>query len=103
MKKLSYDFFFSYWWGNVEMGPPDPILGVTEAYKKDTNPKKINLGVGAYRDDNGKPFVLPSVKQVCYYCILYFCNSSNLYVLFSEAFNHWKEHFIKGTKSVLSA
>ena len=46
------------------MGPPDAILGVTEAYKKDTNPKKINLGVGAYRDDNGKPYVLPSVKQV---------------------------------------
>jgi aspartate aminotransferase len=45
------------------MGPPDAILGVTEAYRKDTNPKKINLGVGAYRDDNGKPFVLPSVKQ----------------------------------------
>jgi len=46
------------------MGPPDAILGITEAYKKDTSPKKINLGVGAYRDDNGKPFVLPSVKQV---------------------------------------
>lgn len=43
------------------MGPPDAILGVTEAFKKDTNPKKINLGVGAYRDDAGKPFVLPSV------------------------------------------
>lgn len=53
----------SSWWNNVEMGPPDAILGVTEAYKKDTNPKKINLGVGAYRDDAGKPFVLPSVKQ----------------------------------------
>jgi len=46
------------------MGPPDAILGITEAYKKDTNPKKINLGAGAYRDDNGKPYVLPSVKQV---------------------------------------
>lgn len=45
------------------MGPPDAILGVTEAFKKDTNPKKINLGVGAYRDDSGKPFLLPSVKQ----------------------------------------
>nr|CAD7397129.1 unnamed protein product [Timema poppensis] len=51
------------WWSHVEMGPPDAILGVTEAYKRDTNPKKINLGVGAYRDDNGKPFVLPSVKK----------------------------------------
>ncbi|MPC69387.1 Aspartate aminotransferase, mitochondrial [Portunus trituberculatus] len=45
------------------MGPPDAILGVTEAFKRDTNPKKINLGVGAYRDDNGKPFVLPSVRK----------------------------------------
>jgi len=44
------------------MGPPDAILGVTEAFKRDTNPKKMNLGVGAYRDDAGKPFVLPSVK-----------------------------------------
>lgn len=45
------------------MGPPDAILGVTEAYKKDSNPKKINLGVGAYRDDNGKPYVLPCVRK----------------------------------------
>ena len=51
-------------WSGVEMGPPDAILGVTEAWKKDTNPKKMNLGVGAYRDDNGQPFVLPSVRQV---------------------------------------
>lgn len=34
------------------MGPPDAILGVTEAFKADKNPKKINLGVGAYRDDH---------------------------------------------------
>ncbi|KAG7209316.1 hypothetical protein KM043_015427 [Ampulex compressa] len=53
----------SSWWSHVEMGPPDAILGVTEAYKRDQNPKKINLGVGAYRDDNGKPFVLPSVRK----------------------------------------
>jgi len=53
----------SSWWSGVEMGPPDAILGVTEAFKKDTNPKKMNLGVGAYRDDNGQPFVLPSVRK----------------------------------------
>ncbi|XP_041375199.1 aspartate aminotransferase, mitochondrial-like [Gigantopelta aegis] len=50
-------------WANVELGPPDAILGITEAFKRDTNPKKINLGVGAYRDDNGKPFVLPTVRK----------------------------------------
>ncbi|KAI9358901.1 pyridoxal phosphate-dependent transferase [Zopfochytrium polystomum] len=49
-------------WAHVPQGPPDPILGVTEAFKADTNPKKMNLGVGAYRDDNNKPFVLQSVR-----------------------------------------
>lgn len=49
-------------WAKVPQGPPDAILGITEAYKADSNPKKINLGVGAYRDDKGKPFVLPSVR-----------------------------------------
>jgi aspartate aminotransferase len=53
----------SAWFGNVELGPPDSILGITEAYKRDSNPKKVNLGVGAYRDDQGKPFVLPCVRK----------------------------------------
>ena len=49
-------------WSQVQQGPPDAILGITEAFKKDGNDKKINLGVGAYRDDKGKPYVLPSVR-----------------------------------------
>ncbi|CAH0700366.1 unnamed protein product [Spodoptera exigua] len=53
----------SNFWSNVQMGPPDVILGVTEAFKKDKSPKKVNLGVGAYRDDNNKPYILPSVRQ----------------------------------------
>ena len=47
----------------VKMAPPDPILGVTDAFKRDKNPNKINLGVGAYRTDDGKPYVLECVKQ----------------------------------------
>lgn len=50
-------------WAGVQAGPPDPILGVTEAFKRDTDPRKINLGVGAYRDERGKPYVLPSVRE----------------------------------------
>ncbi|KAF8350018.1 aspartate aminotransferase [Amanita rubescens] len=50
-------------WSAVPAGPPDPILGVTEAFKADKDPRKINLGVGAYRDENGKPYVLSSVKK----------------------------------------
>ena len=47
---------------NVEMAPKDPILGVTEIYVADTNPKKVNLGVGVYTDDESKVPVLKSVR-----------------------------------------
>lgn len=50
-------------WAKVPQGPPDAILGITEAFKRDVSPKKINLGVGAYRDDSGRPFVLSSVRE----------------------------------------
>lgn len=50
-------------WSDCPMAPPDKILGLTEAFKADPNPKKINLGVGAYRDDKGKPYVLGSIKE----------------------------------------
>ncbi|KAI6136682.1 pyridoxal phosphate-dependent transferase [Pisolithus sp. B1] len=50
-------------WAAVPAGPPDPILGITEAFKADQDPRKINLGVGAYRDENGKPYVLNAVKK----------------------------------------
>jgi aromatic-amino-acid transaminase len=47
----------------VEMAPKDPILGVTEAYVADQNPKKVNLGVGVYTDDNGKVPLLECVRE----------------------------------------
>ncbi len=47
----------------VEMAPRDPILGVTEAFNADTNPHKVNLGVGVYCDDNGKVPVLECVRR----------------------------------------
>lgn len=48
----------------IPMGPADPILGLNAKFAADTDPKKMNLGVGAYRDDNGQPYVLPSVRTV---------------------------------------
>jgi aspartate aminotransferase len=50
-------------WNDIPLAPPDKILGITEAYINDSNPKKINLGVGAYRDNSGKPIIFPSVKK----------------------------------------
>lgn len=49
----------------VTMAPPDPILGVSEAFRADTNAMKLNLGVGAYRTEELQPYVLDVVKKVC--------------------------------------
>ena len=46
----------------VELAPKDPILGVTEAFVADKNPKKVNLGVGVYNDNSGKLPLLACVK-----------------------------------------
>ncbi|CAL9764745.1 unnamed protein product [Musa acuminata subsp. burmannicoides] len=47
----------------VTMAPPDPILGVSEAFRADTNDLKLNLGVGAYRTEELQPYVLNVVKK----------------------------------------
>ena len=41
--------------------PADAIFALTAQYLRDTFPKKVNLGQGAYRDSHGQPFILPSV------------------------------------------
>jgi aromatic-amino-acid transaminase len=47
----------------VEMAPRDPILGLNEQFAADTNPNKVNLGVGVYFDDNGKLPLLDCVQS----------------------------------------
>jgi len=42
---------------------PDPILGIIAAYAADPNPKKIDLGIGVYRDEEGNTPILESVKK----------------------------------------
>jgi aspartate aminotransferase len=48
---------------NVPLAPADPIFSLTAGYKADTFEQKVNLGVGAYRNDEGLPWVLPVVKK----------------------------------------
>ena len=73
-------------WQNLPLAPPDKIigricwslfiapvclvniylvllLGLNDMFKADTSPNKVNLGVGAYRDDFGQPFLLNSIKE----------------------------------------
>jgi aspartate/tyrosine/aromatic aminotransferase len=47
---------------SVATAPPDSILGLTEAFLADPNPRKINLSVGVYKDEHGKTPVLATVK-----------------------------------------
>ncbi len=47
---------------SIERRPPDPILGLSAAYKSDTNPRKVDLGVGVYKDEAGNCPVMKAVK-----------------------------------------
>jgi aspartate aminotransferase len=43
--------------------PPDPILGLTAAFKQENNPNKVDLGIGVYKDEKGNTPVMTAVKQ----------------------------------------
>lgn len=48
----------------VPSAPEDPLFGLAQAYRQDPSDKKVDLVIGAYRDDHAKPWVLPVVKKV---------------------------------------
>lgn len=72
----SYPFYLLHstmsFFEHITQAPPDPILGVSLAYKADTHPNKVDLGVGAYRTEEGKPYVLSSVRKVLQYIFFRF-------------------------------
>lgn len=49
---------------DVPMGAPIEVFALSKRYNEDPNPNKVDLGVGAYRNDDGKPWVLPMVTTV---------------------------------------
>lgn len=49
--------------GHVQELPPDAIFHTKARFKADTDSRKINLGIGAYRTEEGKPYVLNCVKE----------------------------------------
>lgn len=61
---LTRKVMFTNIFAKVPMAPPDPIIGVNTAFLADQDPNKVSLGVGAYRDDNGKPYIFPVVRKV---------------------------------------
>lgn len=50
-------------WSHVDQAPADPILGLNDAFKADSRSEKVLLGMGAYRDDAGQPYILDCVRQ----------------------------------------
>lgn len=48
----------------VPQAPEDPLFGLMAAYRRDEDSKKVDLGIGAYRDNEAKPWVLPVVRKV---------------------------------------
>lgn len=49
---------------NVPEATEDQLYRLMREYRADSHEQKIDLGIGAYRDDSGKPWVLPVVKKV---------------------------------------
>lgn len=49
-------------WDEIPEGPPDAILGIAQAFRACDDERKVNVCVGAYRDEAGIPWVLPSVR-----------------------------------------
>jgi aspartate aminotransferase len=61
-RRLSTAVVASAWRATPPL-PADPILGLVAAFKEDAAAKKVNVAQGAYRTDEGSPFVLSSVKE----------------------------------------
>jgi len=51
------------WFSSVEAAPPIEVFQLSRDYQADPSPIKVSLGVGAYRTDEGKPWILPCVKK----------------------------------------
>ena len=50
-------------WANIPVGKIDAIMKLTEEFKLDTNANKVNLAIGAYKDESNLPYILNSVKK----------------------------------------
>ena len=51
-------------WDSVALAPPDQIFHLNQLYLEDKSTSKISLVIGAYRDDDGKPYVFKIVRKV---------------------------------------
>ncbi|TVY34674.1 Aspartate aminotransferase, cytoplasmic [Lachnellula subtilissima] len=69
---------------NAQYIPVDAIFQVMKDFLADPDPKKVNLGPGTYRDENGKPWILPSVQLAT--TLVANCGHEYLPILGSQVF-----------------
>lgn len=62
-KVLTAHITMTSFFNSVELLPEDPILGLQVVFAADPRESKVNLGIGSYKNEQGKPFVLPSVRK----------------------------------------
>jgi len=48
---------------NLETLPPDPILGLSVAFREDPSPEKVDLSVGVYKNRSGVTPVMAAVQE----------------------------------------
>ncbi len=86
-------------WKNIKAAPADSILGLTEAFTKESNPHKVNLGVGVYQDDNGKTPILNCVKKAEEILLLNENSKSYLPISGDPAYDAGVQKLLFGDKS----
>jgi aspartate aminotransferase/aromatic-amino-acid transaminase len=88
----------------IPAASPDPIFGLSEAFRADSRPGKINLGIGVYRDDQGRTPVLTAVKKAESRILEEQTSMSYLAIEGTEAYGHAVQELLLGeTSDVLAA
>lgn len=87
----------------ITAAPADPILGLTDIFRADDRPNKINLGIGVYKDETGKTPVLTSVKKAEQYLLENEVTKNYLDIGGLPAFASCTQELLFGTQSAIIA
>ncbi|WP_375054927.1 amino acid aminotransferase [Zobellella sp. DQSA1] len=86
----------------VTAAPADPILGLTDAFRKDPRTDKINLGVGIYKDEAGQTPVLRCVKKAEARLVQEQTTKNYLSIEGTEAYGRVVQQLLFGTGSAVT-
>ena len=88
---------------SISLAPADPILGLTDAYKKDPRDNKVNLGVGVFKDEQGGTPILDSVKQAEKILVETEKSKGYLSISGNEEYGHHVQKLLFGDSDIVSS